>query len=124
MDAPYGGLSPRDGIVVDLHGSALHEEPVGRTRLEEVHVGIDDLLGELLEGRDVIQDPETTSIGPDHQVVEMLLDHQPMHGRVGEVGLKRLPVRPVIEGDVDPVLRSGVQEPLPGRDLPERRGRS
>ncbi len=117
MEAPNSGFSPAARILGLAHPALLVPEPVGRSGLEEMTGGGQHLVGELLQGRDVVQNPEPPAIGGHHQVVEVLLDRKPIHGRLGEIGLQRYPVPAVIEGHKEGVLGSEVEQARPNRIL-------
>ena len=51
----------------------------------------------LFERRDVVHDVEATAVGGKHDVVRLLLNDDPTHGRVRQSFLQWLPVLPVVE---------------------------
>ena len=89
--------------------------PVGVSGSEEMSVGSQHLVGELLERRDVVHDPEAATVGGDDQIVEVLLHHHVVDRGVGQVVLKGQPVPAVVERNVDGVLGAQVEQPLPHR---------
>ena len=105
------------GIAVRNRRRRDWTEAVGVAWREEVGRGGRHVAGGLLQGRQVVQNPEAASVGADHQVVEALLHHDPGHGRGGQVLLQRLPAVPRVERDVDCVLGAGVEHPGPLRVL-------
>ena len=92
-------------------------QPVGRPWLEEMNGRLGDRVGELLQGRNIVHDPESPAVGRDHEVVEMRLDDHVMDGSIGQVVLERQPVFPIIERDIDRVLGAQVKEPPADRVL-------
>ena len=68
-------------------------------------------IGELLERGDVVHDPEAPAVGRDHQIVEMLLHHDPGHRGMRKIALQRQPVLAGVERDVDGVLGAEVEQP-------------
>ncbi len=81
-----------------------------RSRREELRVRARHLVRQLVQRREVVEDPEGASLRRDEQVAVL-------HPHVGdrddrEVELERRPVRAVIERDVHPELGPGVQQPL------------
>src|SRR6266536_2000190 len=88
-----------------------------RARLEDVHaLGAERVLV-LTDGRQVVEDPEGTSLRRDDQV--SLLDRQVRDGDDGQVELEGLPGGAVVEGDIEAELGPGIEEPVPLRVLPD-----
>ena len=95
----------------------MAREAVGIARSEQVRRRRHDLRTQLLQRRDVVQDPEAAPVGPHHQVVEVFLHLDPVHRRHRHVVHERLPVVPVVERDVEDVLGAEIEEPGPHRIL-------
>ena len=66
------------------------------------------IVGELANGRKVIQNPERTPVGSQHEIV--VFDDQVVDGHSRKIELQRTPLGAVIEGDKHAGLGSGVQE--------------
>ena len=89
--------------------------PMDVPRREKVRRRRRDIVRQLVERRQVVQDPEGTALGGQDQI--LLVDHQVGDRRHREVELQRLPVPPVVERDEHPVFGAGVEESLPVRVL-------
>ena len=113
---------------VGVGANAAHllyaREPIGRARLEQVHVRVEDVVVELPDGCDVVEDSETTAVGADHEIAEVLLDGQPVHGCRGQVVAQARPGAAVVEAHVQGVLGAQVEKSLALRILPGSRARS
>src|SRR5439155_14414308 len=70
-----------------------------------------DRIGYLLERSHVIENEKAAAVGPDHEIVEVRLHGQPVDGSVRQLGLERLPTGAIVEGDIERVLRAGVEKP-------------
>ena len=88
-------------------------EAVRHAGLEQVGVGSQDVVAQLLQRRDVIQDPKAAAVRTDNEIVEVLLNREPVHRCVRQVVLQRQPVAPVVERDIESVLCAGIEHPLP-----------
>ena len=99
---------PREGGGAEPEGLGGPEQP----RFQGGFPGL-----QLAQGTDPIEDPEASSMRGDDQVVAM--DHQVAHGDRREVELERLPVVPVVEGDVHAEFGGRVQQAASGRILPD-----
>ena len=100
--------------------SDLHSP--GIARLEQVRAGVRAHVGALVQRRQVVEDPDRTSLGRDDQVVAV-------HAHVGnrrdrEVELHGLPLPAAVERDVQAVLRSRVHNPVLDRILTHRAHRT
>ena len=88
VDGSTVGRALSYGLVIENTPSTSGiPETVCRPRSEKMNVGIDNLRRELLEGGDVIHNPEASPIGAYHQIIEMLLNDHPVHRRVWHVVL-------------------------------------
>src|SRR5579864_7449129 len=67
-----------------------------------------DIVGELANGRKVIQNPERTPVGSKYQVV--VFDDQVVDGNSWKIELQRTPVGAVVKGDKYAGLGPGVQK--------------
>src|SRR4029077_9116762 len=79
---------------------------------KQMRLGRADLRRELLERSNVIQNPEAAPVSGHREVVEPLLNGQPVDWRVRKPGLQRLPILPVVKGNVEPTLRAQIEESL------------
>ena len=75
-------------------------------RRKQMCLGRADLRRKLLERGNVVQNPEAAPVSGHRQIVEPLLNGQPVDRRVRQAGLERLPVLPVVEGNIQPALRA------------------
>src|ERR1700694_5585362 len=66
---------------------------------------------ELPERCEVVQDPEATPVGREHEVAEAWLHRNTVNRRGREVVLQGLPFLAVVEGDKEAILESQIQEP-------------
>ena len=62
-----------------------------------MRIGGQDFRRQLLERRDVVQDPESAPVGRQREVVEALLHGDPIDGSVRQTALQRLPVLSIVE---------------------------
>ena len=69
----------------------------------------------LTQRTHVIHDPESTAMCGDHEIIAVHVDVA--HGGDGQALLQRLPMRAIVEGDVDAELRAGIEESRPYRIL-------
>ena len=82
--------------------------PNGWAGREHVHGRRGQLRLPLAERRQVVEDPERAALGGDDQVVAL---HDHVGDRDdGQVALERLPVRAVVERDVEAGLGAGVEQ--------------
>ena len=88
----------------------------GRTRREEVGGLAGDLGLPEPQRRQVVEDPERAPLRGDDEVA--VLDRKVRDRRDRQVALERLPARAVVEGDVEPGLRAGVEQTSTDRILP------
>jgi hypothetical protein len=95
----------------------LVTEAVCRARPKQVGVGFLDLFRVLLKRCDVVEDPKAAAIGTQNQVVEVLLDGDPVHGYVRQIVLEGLPLATIVERYIDGVFRAGVEQALAYRIL-------
>ncbi len=91
---------PRGRVILD--GSRLRDffEAMGVARGKQMCFGRADLWRELLERSDVVENPEAAAVGGHDEVVEPLLNGEPVDWRVRQTGLQRLPVFAVVKGNV------------------------
>jgi len=82
-------------------------------RREQERVRLADALIELLQRRQIVQNPEAASVGGDHEIIEVLLNHHAVDGRMGQVLLQRLPVIAFVKGDIQRVLGAEIQQAAP-----------
>ena len=80
-------------------------------------VGLPSAGGQRAQRREVVQDPDRAAVRAGDQVGP--LDQQVVDRRDRQVELEALPVRAVVERDVEAGLGAGVEQPLAARD---RRG--
>ena len=66
-------------------GPELEKEINELMRKNEMDIGFKHLGSKLLERSDVVHYPEAAPIGGHYQVVEMLLDNQPVHRCMGKI---------------------------------------
>src|SRR3970282_2540198 len=93
-------------------------DPVSRARSEEMELRALDRVIDLLQRRDVVEDPERAARGRDDQVVRLLVDPEVRHRRHRKVELERVPALAVVARDEDPELRSHVEQASPLGILP------
>ncbi len=86
-------------------------QPVLIRHVKEVNLGTGHLFIELSDRSEVVHDPEAPAHRGKDQVSSMELDVRDWSG--GQVLLKRLPVGPIVEGDIHPEFGAGVQEAGP-----------
>jgi len=67
---------------------------------------------QLLQRGNVIQDPEPASVGCNRQIVEILLRRDPVHRRVRQIVLQRLPAPTVVKRHIQRVFRTEIKQPL------------
>src|SRR5579884_4517892 len=96
--------------VVVQDGPTSPQEPVGRSRGEQIGIAALNLGCHLLERRDVVQNPKAAPVGRYHQIVEPLLDLDPRNRCVWQSGLQRPPAFPVVGGVVKAVLSACKQQ--------------
>ena len=101
----------RGWIVVRRRGCRDRTKAVRRTRREQVRVGVEHLRRHLAQGGDVVEDPDAATVRRDHQIVELLLHHEPVHRCVRQVHLQRLPVLAIVERHVGAVLGAEIEQP-------------
>ena len=94
---------------------------VGVEGLEEVLIGSDHLVAELVQYRQVINHPEATALGSGDEVV--VLDRQVGDRHHRHVHLKRLPVGTIVKTDVHARFRSCVQQAIALRIGPQYAGK-
>jgi len=83
VDRRAGGWVVAVGLVVRHRvGFRDGSEAIGGPRLEKVRAALRDLRRELLQWGDVVEDPESPPVRSDDQIVEVLLHHKTVHGRV------------------------------------------
>ena len=70
---------------------------------------------ELTQQRLVVENPEAAAMRGCHQIA--FLDHQVVHGNHRKADLKWLPVRSVVERNIDSGFRSGKKKARSRRDL-------
>ena len=97
---------------------SFKEESIRWPWCKKIDIGFYDRWSKLLQGCNIIQDPKTPAIGANDQVVEMLLDGKPVHWGMREVVLERNPIFTIIEGDVESILCSQVEQALAHRIFP------
>src|SRR5437879_194942 len=78
-------------------------------------LGRANLRRELLERSNVVQNPEAAAVRGHGEVVESLLNGEPVDWCVREPGLQRLPVLAVVKGNVEPTLGAQIEKPLADR---------
>ena len=103
--------------VVHERAPALHHA-VRRTRRRQLR-GLGrrrPLHHALLERRDVFHDVEAAAVGGEHQVVVLLLHHNPGDGRVRQAALQGLPRLAVVHRVVERVARCRQTACLSGSD--------
>ena len=83
--------------------------------MEEPGRGGGDRRRHLAQRCDVVEDPDAAAVRADHQIV--VLHHEIAHRRDREVEAQRLPVVPVVERELDPLFRRGVEHALAHRVL-------
>jgi hypothetical protein len=74
-------------VVREIHCCFQPLETISRSGSEKVDVGIENLRCELLQGCNIIQDPEAATVSPHHQVVEVILKGEIVHRRMRKVVL-------------------------------------
>src|SRR2546425_10414514 len=79
--------------------------PLGR---EQVRARAQDGAAQLLERRQVVEDPERSAVRSRDEGV--VVDRKVAHRRGRQAELQRLPVIPLVEGDGDTQLGPGVQQ--------------
>src|ERR1700704_3664095 len=67
-----------------------------------------DIARELAQGRNIVQNPESPSMGGDNKIV--VLDDQIMHRRNGQVELEGLPRIAVVDGKEDAKFRASKEQ--------------
>src|SRR5262249_17898009 len=72
-------------------------EAVCGTRWKEIYGGVTDAVIELLERREVVEDPEAASVGADNEILKMILDDDPMNRRMRQIVLQWLPTVAIVE---------------------------
>ena len=82
-----------------------------------MNLGGDHLLGQHLQGCDVVHDPKAPAIRCHHEIVEAVLDRQIMDGSRGQVVPKAGPVLAIIQRHVEGVLGAEIEEARPYRVL-------
>src|SRR5215472_14749 len=96
------------GLLEEIRDAALADVALGDAGLEEVLVGTDDRGRELAQRRDVVKDVEGAAVGGDHEVAAF--DDEIGDLRIGQVQREGLPLRAVVEGNVDSVFRAGEEQ--------------
>ena len=99
-----GGLGQ---VIVDAR---LADVALGFGRLKEVHVLGDQRRLQLAQRSDVVEHVERAAVGGDHHVVAF--DHDIGDLRIGQIEREGLPLRAIVEGNVDAVLGAGEQQAL------------
>ena len=89
----------------------------GRYRGKQVDRLGRDRGAEIPDRRQVVEDPERSAVGAQHQVV--VLDDQVVHGDRRQVELERLPGLALVGREDDAALGSGVEHPLLLRIFPD-----
>ena len=78
-------------------------------RREQVGTGHRDLVGQLVQRRQVVENPERPALRAQHEVLPRELDVRDGGGR--QVELQRLPVPAIVERHAHPELGAGVEQP-------------
>src|SRR5258706_10520340 len=88
------------GWVVE-NGGGLGDWPeaVGLTRCEKMRVRGEHFLSQLLQGSDVVEDPEASPIRGERQIMEALLNGDPVDRRMWQLRLQRLPILSIVKRD-------------------------
>src|SRR2546423_4275101 len=84
---------------------------------KQVSIRVCYLSGHLLYRRKVVQDPEAPTISRDNEVVEVLLNRDPVNRRMWQIVLQSFPVRAVVVRDINAIFRPDVKQTLPHRVL-------
>jgi len=87
MDAPYGGFFPVVGSYSTAAGCATSLKRYASRRGKQMCLGRADLRRKLLERGNVVQNPEAAPVSGHRQIVEPLLNGQPVDRRVRQAGL-------------------------------------
>src|SRR5206468_9281179 len=96
--------------------AATQTHAVRRARRIEEARRMGNGVGQLLQRRQVIENPERSAVRRGDEVV--VLDYQVVNWHNGEVTLQRLPARAVVKGYVYAELAAGVEQaPPPARGL-------
>ena len=107
--------SPIWGIFPGYLTPALRLDPLRRAkavrgpRLEKMHVFFEKRRLERSERREIVENVEAAAIRRDDEIREVLLDGQPVDRRGRHVRPQRRPVLPVIERDVNLVVRPRIE---------------
>src|SRR6185312_7027812 len=98
------------GVVLPLHR---------RARIEQMQVGIPDLV-ELFQRGDVVGDPDRTAVGGDDQVAVAGMDEHIVHRDGGQVGHELLPTAGAVGGDEQAALGADEEQVGVARVLAHR----
>ena len=92
-------------------GPATDPLPLGSHLLfEEVQIGFQNLGCELLEGGDVIQNPNAPSVGGRNEVPFPGMDHQVVNAHRGQALTHLFPIGAPVHGEEDSELRAGKEQ--------------
>src|SRR5581483_356540 len=102
-----GVLAVEGAIAKPLH---LRPWPVAQSRgnREEMQLGIPNLWRELLEWRQVIEDPHRPPVGSDHEIVFPRLQIEVIHGAVRQAKSHQIPMTAIVPGDIRAIFQAGV----------------
>src|SRR5882757_8724017 len=67
-------------------------------------------LSQLLQGSDVVEDPEASPIRGERQIMEALLNGDPVDRRMWQLRLQRLPILSIVKRDVKRVLGAEIEQ--------------
>ena len=98
-----------------------HPKPIRIFDREKVRVSGGDALVDLVQRRQIVEDPKASSHRGHHEI--FVDDFQIRDRRDRQVQLKRLPVLAVVEGDEHPELGAGIKKSGRGRDPRAPHGR-
>src|SRR5688572_5338274 len=73
-------------------------------------VSVAHAISHLLNWRQVIKNPKPATISTDHEIVEVLLNHQPIDRRARQIRLQGRPVLTIVERNVEPILSANIEQ--------------
>src|SRR5271165_3595371 len=77
-------------------------------RFQQIRIGIGDFRASLTQRREVVENPERASVGRGNEIVSM--DGEIANVGGGEIQLQGLPVVAFVEGNVESVFGSGIEQ--------------
>ena len=104
-------ILPRDDVVHLGERIGDRAEAILIARLEQRDCLARDRRRPLLERREIIEDVEAAAVRRDDEIVKVRLHREPVHRRVRQIVLQRLPLRPIVERHVERVLGAEVEKP-------------